>query len=298
MIFKGVNSPVVTILTDDGMIDYPNMEKHINHLVEAGLNGLLFFGSLGEFYGFSLAEKKEFIDFAVKIVNKRTQVIIGVGGTSLNEVVELAKYAETAGADAVNVVSPYYFGLDEQSTVPYFGKIAEAIKLPIMLYNFPDRTGNDLNPDLVCELATKYPNISGIKDTVDNISHTRMLCQKIKPIRPDFSVLSGFDEYYLVNRISGGDGVLCGLTNIVPEIFVELNKAYNAKDFLVTEKCAKIIASLMQIYKVTPLFIVAMKAAIKVSSGMNMSTYTKAPGVTITEEQYADVKRIIESTLK
>ncbi|MDH2925653.1 dihydrodipicolinate synthase family protein [Lonepinella koalarum] len=293
MIFEGVNSPVITIMTDDGKIDYPNMGKHINRLINAGLNGLLFFGSLGEFYGISLAEKKEFIDWVVKVVNKRTQVIIGIGDTSLDNVLDLARYSEKAGVDALNIVSTYYFGLNEQSTVSYFAKVAEAVKLPIMLYNFPDRTGNDLTPELVCELAEKYPNIIGIKDTVDNISHTRRLCQKIKPIRPDFSILSGFDEYYLVNRISGGDGVLCGLTNVIPEDFVQFHKAFEAKDFVTMEKMGKKISYLMQLYQITPLFIVAIKSAVKISSGLDMSLYTKAPASPLTKEQEEKIKTIL-----
>ncbi len=293
MIFKGVNCPVITILTEDGKIDYPNMEKHINHLIEAGLNGLLFFGSIGEFYCIPLQEKKEFINWVVKLVNKRTQVIIGVGDTSLENVIELATYAEKAKADALNIISPYYFGLNKESTVSYFGEIAKQVKLPIMLYNFPDRTGNDLSPDLVYELVSKYPNIVGIKDTVDNISHTRQLCQKIKPNYPQFSILSGFDEYYLVNRISGGDGVLCGLTNVIPEDFVKLHKAFEKKDFNTAEMAAKKISHLMQLYQTTPLFVVGIKAAVKIVSGMNMSTYTKVPASPLTKEQFEHIKTIL-----
>lgn len=293
MIFKGVNSPVITIMTNEGKIDFHNMEKHINHLADSGLNGLLFLGSLGEFYGISLKEKKEFINWVVKIVNKRTQVVIGIGDTSIDNVLELADCAEKAGADALNIVSPYYFGLNEQSTVSYFGKIAETVKLPIMLYNFPDRTGNNLTPDLVYELVKKYPNIVGIKDTVDNISHTRRLCQKIKPTHPNFAILSGFDEYYLSNRISGGDGVLCGLTNIIPKDFVELHNAFERKDFITTEKISRKIAHLMQLYQTTPLFIVGIKAAVKIMSKMDMSLYTKAPASPLTNEQLDKIKAIL-----
>ncbi|UWZ94240.1 dihydrodipicolinate synthase family protein [[Pasteurella] aerogenes] len=185
--------------------------------------------------------------------------MIGVGDTSLDNVIELATYAENTKADTLNIISLYYFGLNKESTVSYFGEISKHIKLPIMLYNFPDRTGNDLSPDLVFELVSKYPNIIGIKDTVDNISHTRQLCQKIKPNYPQFSILSGFDKYYVVNRISGSDGALYGLTNIIPEDFVKLHKAFEEKDFNTMEIAAKKIAHLMQLYQTTPLFVVGIK---------------------------------------
>ena len=290
--FKGVNSPVITILKDDGTIDYANMERHINHLVEAGLNGLLFLGSLGEFYAFSDAERRALIDCAVKTVAGRTQVVIGVGNTAEEAVVRLGNYAAEAGADALNIVSPYYFGLPAAAAVDYFERIANAVELPIMLYNFPDRTGSDLSPEIVREIAQRCPTITGIKDTVDNISHTRRICQAVKPVRPAFSVLSGFDEYYIVNRISGGDGVLCGLTNVVPELFVKMHSTYESGDLAAAVKCAEQIAGLMRIYAVTPLFITGMKAAVR-AAGLPISTYTRAPGTTLTEAEDREIRAIL-----
>lgn len=296
MQIKGVYTPVITIMDEQGKIDFPHMEQHIEHLTAAGINGLLFFGSLGEFYAFSKEEKKQLIDFAVKVVRHRTQVIIGVGGTSLADVMELADYAAKAGADAINIVSPYYFGPNEASAIEYFGSIAEKVSLPIQLYNFPDRVGADLTPHVIRTLAEKHPNIIGVKDTVDNISHTRQVIAAVKEVRPDFSVVSGFDEYYLVNRVSGGDGVLCGLTNVVPELFVAYHRAYEAKDFAAAEASAKKVSKLMRLYAVTGLFVVAIKAAVK-AQGLAISTYTRAPGLPITEAEYAKVKEILADSL-
>ena len=290
--FKGVNSPVITILKDDGAIDYENMERHINHLVDAGLNGLLFLGSLGEFYAFSNAERRALIDFVVKTVAGRTQVVIGVGNTEEAEVIRLAAHAAEAGADALNIVSPYYFGLPAAAAVSYFERIAHAVELPIMLYNFPDRTGSDLSPEIVREIAERCPTVMGIKDTVDNISHTRRICQAVKPVRPDFSVLSGFDEYYTVNRISGGDGTLTGLTNVAPELFVKMHRAYESGDLAVALRCAEQIAGLMRIYAVTPLFITGMKAAVR-AAGLPISTYTRAPGTPLTEAEDREIRAIL-----
>lgn len=290
--FKGVYVPIITILTGDGQIDLPNMKKHIRHLVEAGVDGILLFGSMGEFYAFSPEEKKELIEVTVQVVNKRAQVIVGVGSNVLEDVFTVAGYAEEAGADAVNIISPFYFGPTEEAAARYFSQIAEQVSLPIMLYNFPARTGSDLTPQVVRHLAETYPNIVGIKDTVDNISHTRKLCEAVKSVRPEFSVLSGFDEYYLVNRASGGDGVLCGLTNVVPELLVQLHRAYEEKDFAVTEACAQKVSRLMRLYEVTGLFTVGIKAAVK-ARGLDISTCTRAPGIPLTAGQYEEVERIL-----
>ena len=127
---------------------------------------------------------------------------------------------------------------------------------------------------------------------MDNIGHTRRICQAVKPVRPDFSVLSGFDEYYIVNRISGGDGVLCGLTNVVPELFVKMHGAYEVGDLAAAVKCAEQIAGLMRIYAVTPLFITGMKAAVR-AAGLPISTYTRAPGTTLTEAEDREIRAIL-----
>ena len=114
----------------------------------------------------------------------------------------------------------------------------------------------------------------------------------MKPVRPDFSVLSGFDEYYIVNRISGGDGVLCGLTNVVPELFVKMHASYESGDYAGALRCAEKIAGLMRIYTVTPLFITGMKAAVR-AAGLPISTCTRAPGTPLTETEDQEVRAIL-----
>ena len=293
----GVNSPVITIMDDTGKIDKQSMERHIDHLAASGLNGLLILGSLGEFYAFSLTEKKELVNLAVSAARGRSQVIVGAGSTSLEDTLELARYAEKAGADALNVVAPYYFAPSEAAMVEYFGRIAGAVKLPIQLYNFPARVGGDITPGVLTALAEKHENIVSIKDTVDNISHTRSLIRAVKAVRPDFTVLSGFDEYYLVNRASGGDGVLCGLTNVVPELFVAYHRAYEAGEFGKTMACAQKISRLMEIYTMTDLFVVAVKAAVKAVSGLPMSTFTRMPGLPLQEEESARIAALLKEVL-
>ena len=291
--FKGSYTPSITILNENGKFDFPNMETHINNLINNGINGVLFFGSIGEFFAFTLEEKKEFIDFVIDRVDKRISTLIGIGGTNMNEILELAKYAEDREADGLVIISPYYFGPSEITTEKFFGTIAETVDLPIMLYNFPDRSGNELTPELVSNLAIKHKNIVSIKDTVDNISHTRKVIQKVKKVRPDFTVLSGFDEYYIPNRIAGGDGILSGLTNVAPKLFSTLHEAYENKDFSTVEHCGYQISTLMKLYDTTDLFISAIKAAVN-AKGLNISTYIKEPAIQITSEQFERIQEILK----
>ncbi|WP_293674316.1 dihydrodipicolinate synthase family protein [uncultured Parolsenella sp.] len=290
--FKGIFCPSITITDDEGKIDYDLWGKHLDHLADAGVNGVLLFGSIGEFYSVSLADKEAALEFAVKRVGERMKVFAGVGDTTYANVIEFTKFAEKAGADAVLAVSPYYFGPSPLTAENYFGGIAEATKLPVILYNFPARTGTDLTPELVASLAAKHPNICGIKDTVDTISHTRKVIRAARAVNPDFTVFSGFDEYYLVNRVSGGNGVLCGLTNVEPETFVKMHAAYEEGDFATAVACAERISKLMAVYDVCDLFVSAIKAAVKVK-GLPISTKIFEPAVQATEADEAAIAELL-----
>lgn len=290
--FKGIFCPSITITDDEGKIDYDLWGKHLDHLADAGVNGVLLFGSIGEFYSVSLADKEAALEFAVKRVGERMKVFAGVGDTTYANVIEFTKFAEKVGADAVLAVSPYYFGPSPLTAENYFGGIAEATKLPVILYNFPARTGTDLTPELVASLAAKHPNICGIKDTVDTISHTRKVIRAARAVNPDFTVFSGFDEYYLVNRVSGGNGVLCGLTNVEPETFVKMHAAYEEGDFATAVACAERISKLMAVYDVCDLFVSAIKAAVKVK-GLPISTKIFEPAVQATEANEAAIAELL-----
>ncbi|WP_334099102.1 dihydrodipicolinate synthase family protein [Parolsenella catena] len=290
--FKGIFCPSITITDDEGKIDFDLWGKHLDHLADAGVNGVLLFGSIGEFYSVSLADKEAALEFAVKRVGERMKVFAGVGDTTYANVIEFTKFAEKAGADAVLAVSPYYFGPSPLTAEHYFGGIAEATKLPVILYNFPARTGTDLTPELVASLAAKHPNICGIKDTVDTISHTRKVIRAARAVNPDFTVFSGFDEYYLVNRVSGGNGVLCGLTNVEPETFVKMHAAYEKGDFATAVACAERISKLMAVYDVCDLFVSAIKAAVKVK-GLPISTKIFEPAVQATEANEAAIAELL-----
>lgn len=290
--FEGVFCPSITITYDDGKIDYELWGRHLDHLADAGIDGVLLFGSIGEFYSVSLEDKKAVVDFAIKRVAGRMKVFVGVGDTVYDHVLDLTRYAQKAGADAVLAVSPYYFGPTDDAAEKYFGGIAEATDLPVVLYNFPARTGSDLSPALVARLAAKYPNICGIKDTVDTISHTRKVIRAARAVNPDFTVLSGFDEYYLVNRASGGNGVLCGLTNVEPELFMKMHDAYQAGDFATAIECAERISSLMAVYDACDLFISAIKVAVNIK-GLPISTAIFDPAIQASDDQKATIEKLL-----
>ncbi|MCI1984380.1 MAG: dihydrodipicolinate synthase family protein [Bifidobacteriaceae bacterium] len=292
--FKGVFCPSITITKDDGTIDYEQWGKHLDHLVAAGTNGVLLFGSIGEFYAYPLEVKEKAVEFAVKRVAGRMKVFAGVGGTILSDVTAFAAFSEKVGADAVVAVAPYYFGPTDPTAKEYFGAVADATKLPVILYNFPARTGMDLSPELVASLAAEHSNIAGIKDTVDTISHTRKMIVATRKVNPDFAVFSGFDEYYFVNRIAGGNGIISGLNNVEPETFVALHKAYEAGDFAAATAAAERVSHLMKVYDTSDLFISAIKGGVKLE-GLDISTKINEPAVQLTDAQLANIKAILDA---
>lgn len=290
--FTGVYCPSITPLRSDGSIDFPAWEAHLERLISGGISGVLIFGSIGEFYALSMEQKKQAIEFVGRIVKGRMQFLIGSGSTRIAEAKELNAYGYEHGADAAVVVSPYYFGPSDALATKYFTELAEASELPIMLYNFPDRTGNDLSPKLISTIAAAHPNIVGVKDTVDSAAHTRRV---IRDAPDDFSVLSGFDEYYLPNRIAGGQGVLCGLTNVVPEIFGAMHRAYESGDVTAAAQYAGKIAALMSVYEVGDHFIHTIKHAVRYASGTDLSTATREPYIELTTAQQEEIARLIDA---
>ncbi|MBW3088919.1 dihydrodipicolinate synthase family protein [Bifidobacterium sp. 82T24] len=291
--FTGIYCPSITITDDDGDLELELWGRHLDHLVEAGIDGVLIFGSIGEFFAFPLETKKRAVEFVVRHVAGRISVLVGIGDTNIDNVVDFAKFCEHAGVDALVAVSPYYFGPDDAAAERYFATVSEATDLPVILYNFPARTGNDLNPELVARLRQRHPTIVGIKDTVDTISHTRKVITAVRPVTHDFSVLSGYDEYYLVNRVSGGDGVLCGLTNVEPETFVTMHRAYESGDYATAITAAQRISRLMAIYDQADLFISAIKGAVK-AKGLPISTLVREPAVQLTDEQFKTIHQLCQ----
>ncbi|HEX3046022.1 MAG TPA: 4-hydroxy-tetrahydrodipicolinate synthase [Bacillota bacterium] len=291
-LLQGIFSPAITVFNDKGKLDYDGNERVIGRLIDNGINGILSLGSIGEFCHLTMAEKKEFISFVVQTVKGRVPVLIGTGGTMLEEVLELTRYAHQAGADYSMVISPYYFKLDEESLFHYYAAVAAAADLPMLIYNFPDRTCVDLSPELVLRLAKAFPNIVGIKDTVDNISHTRKLIRTVKSAIPDFAVFSGYDEYLIPNLMAGGAGVICGLTNLAPQLFTELLGAFRQNDLKTVGQLQGRINGLMELYEVSQPFVNAIKGAAACLIP-DISYQSRMPVSGLSQEQMTRIKQIL-----
>lgn len=289
---RGVFCPSITPLREDGSIDYAAWGRHLDRLVAAGIDGVLIFGSNGEFFSIGEREKLEAIDRVAEHLGGRTPLLVGTGSTRLDETLRLSERAHRAGATAAVVLPPYYFPPSDAAAFHHFATLAERSPLPLVIYNFPGTTGVSLSPALVARLAGRYPSIVGLKDTVDTASHTRQLVREVSRVRGGFSVLSGFDEYYVPNRIAGGDGVLCGLTNIAPGLFAGLHAAYEAGDFGAMVEAASRIDALMEIYEVGDSMIAAVKEAVRLVED-GITTRQRGPAIALAAEESERIARIL-----
>lgn len=286
-------TPVVTAFDENGNLDIQGNKNVWDHLIKGGVDGLVIMGSTGEFFSMTTEQKKELIKLVVEHVNKRTKVYIGTSCMTVEDTVELSNFAIETGADAVMIISPYYFALSNESVEFFYDKVAEAVKGDIYLYNFPDRTGHDLTPEITLNLLRKHKNIVGFKDTVSEMGHTRKLMTTVLKEFPDFIVLSGFDENFVHNILCGGSGCIGGLSNLCPELFADWVKAINAKNMDEVARIQKIVDKLMDLYPIGTPFIPIMKKAM-ILHGVEMKEYCTKPFLPATEEQTEQIKAVMK----
>ncbi|HYK72574.1 MAG TPA: dihydrodipicolinate synthase family protein [Pseudoneobacillus sp.] len=291
--FYGVIPPVSTIFDESLHLDQKGMGRLIDFLIESGVNGLFFLGSGGEFSQMSKEERKQVAEFATKYVNNRVPVLIGTGGTSTREIIELNQHANEIGADGVVIINPYYWSLTESNLFDHFGEIAKNTELPILLYNFPNLTGQDISPELVLKLVENYPNIVGIKETVDTAGHIREMILKVKEKYPHFSVLAGFDDHLFNTLALGGDGVISASGNFAPELTIGIYQAFQKKDFETALELHRRLAYLPLMYKLDSPFVNVVKEATRLR-GMDISTAVLPPARVLSSEKKEALVEILK----
>lgn len=285
-------TPVVTVFNADGTLDIQGNKNVYEHLIQGGVDGIVVMGSTGEFFSMPMQQKKQLIDLAAETIKGRTRLLIGTSCMQWEETVELGNYALAAGAEAVMVIPPYYFALSDASVEAYFDKVADGIQGNILLYNFPDRTGYDLKPQVALNLARRHKNIVGYKDTVVNMSHTRELIKTMRPEFPEFEILSGFDDNFVHNVLSGGNGCIGGLSNMIPQITSAWAKAVREGDLQGMTEGQRTIDQFMDIYAIGTPFIPMVKRAMQLR-GVQMGDTSTVPFLPATEEQETAIKALM-----
>jgi len=205
LVFQGCGTAIITPFTESG-VNYEAFEKLIEFQIEDGVDAIVVCGTTGESATMSLEEKQEAIEFAVQTVNKRVPVIAGAGGNCTASSIELSKFSESVGADALMLVTPYYNKTTQAGLIAHFESIAKETALPIILYNVPSRTGMNMLP-ATCQALSKIDNIVAIKEAssdISQISEIAALC------RENLILYSGNDDQIVpVLSLGGKRSYLC-----------------------------------------------------------------------------------------
>ncbi|WP_313164632.1 4-hydroxy-tetrahydrodipicolinate synthase [Sedimentibacter sp.] len=221
---KGVIPPIITPVDENENIDENGLKSVIDYVLDGGVHGIFVLGSNGEFYAFDDENQKRAIEITVNHVNKRVPVYAGVGAITTKQCVKAAKIAEEAGADAITVLTPMFIKPNEKEMYNHFKSIAESVNIPILLYNNPDKTTNNISPTLLKKLA-EIDNIIGIKNTSLDFAQTIEFIRATKDIQ-NFRVLSGSDYYIYGTMAYGGFGCVAGTANVAPKLVVEIYEKY------------------------------------------------------------------------
>jgi 4-hydroxy-tetrahydrodipicolinate synthase len=218
---KGSIVAIVTPMQADGSLDIPALRKLIDWHIAEGTDGIVIVGTTGESATVSFEEHFELIRVAVEHAAKRVPIIAGTGGNSTVEAIELTRYAKQAGADAALVVVPYYNRPTQEGMYLHFKAIAEAVDIPVILYNVPGRTVADMSNETVARLA-KIPNIVGIKDATGNVARGIEL---LRMVPKSFAVYSGDDPTAMALMFCGAVGNISVTANVAPRAMHELCEA-------------------------------------------------------------------------
>ena len=211
-IFTGAATALVTPMNPNGGIDYTSFEGLIEKQIGGGIDALLVLGTTGEASTLSDYEKQSLIEFAIDKVGGRVPVIVGTGTNDTSRTVELSKYAADAGADALLVVTPYYNKATESGLVRHYLTVADAVRVPIIVYNVPSRTGVNVGLSVYRELV-RHENIRAVKEASGNVS---LAADILSEFGGRLDVYSGCDDLTLPILALGGCGVISVLSNVIP----------------------------------------------------------------------------------
>lgn len=227
--FEGVLPAVVTPFLSDAQqsLDLEGLRSNIAALLEAGVHGIVPTGSTGESATLSFEEHERVVEAAVEAVDGRVPVLAGTGSNNTAEALRFTKSAKENGADGALLISPYYNKPNRTGLLRHFTLIAD-LDIPVVLYNVPGRTGQNLAPDLVIELAA-HPNIVGIKEASGNVAQVSQIIEGT--LDEEFAVISGDDNLTLPILALGGAGVISVAANVEPARMVRLYEAFAAGDW-------------------------------------------------------------------
>ncbi|NMO01722.1 4-hydroxy-tetrahydrodipicolinate synthase [Gordonia sp. TBRC 11910] len=255
---SGVLSALATPFTADDDIDVTMLRAVVDRNIDGGVDGVVACGSTGEFAAMTGAERRLVVETVIDQTAGRVPVVAQTGAVSTREAIALSQHAQDAGASALMVVAPYYEALTLDETVSYLRTVADSVDLPIMLYNLPDATGVNLDPDTVGALARDVDNIEFIKDTSADMAQAGKLIHRHGDV---ISTFVGWDSLGLMAMSEGAAGVMAGTANVFPAHLTSIHRALKSGDLERARKEWDHLYPLVDAIMSAP-FIAAVKCAV------------------------------------
>jgi len=284
--FYGSIPAVITPFKNND-IDYNSLSKIVEHLIVNGSNGLVPCGTTGESPTLSHEEHKKIIEETIKISDGRVPIIAGTGSNNTFEAIEYTKHAESAGADAALIVTPYYNKPTQLGLYQHYKSIADETSLPIIIYNIPGRSIVDMSIETMIELS-KLKNIIGVKDATNDLF--RPLLTK-KKMNSDFCYLSGEDGTALAFLAQGGHGCISVTANVAPKLCSDMQKFWREGDIRNAQKINLQLSGLHN-----SLFLESSPAPVKYAASLIglCDSETRLPLIEIQESTKQAVKKSLQ----
>ena len=227
---NGVITPLLTPINKDESVNYEQMRRLIDYVIDGGVNAVFAMGSTGEFARFDVQTRGEILKESVKAVAGRVPVYVGVADTGLSSVLRNVSQAEKAGANVLVVTLPYYFPIyNDDEAYSFFSSVAASTKLPIMLYDIPSTCGASISLDVMDRLF-HIDNIIGIKDSSGNLEKLKEILKRYKNRGTDFAVTVGDERLCYDGFLSGADGIVPSLSNPYPKLLADIYRLAKAGD--------------------------------------------------------------------
>lgn len=280
--FKGVIPAVLTVFDKEENIDEVGMRQLVSFLIEKGVNGLYLTGSTGEGFTMTSEERKKVVEIVIDETAGRVPVVVHVGAIGTKISIDLAKHAESVGADGISSVPPFYWKFNENQIIKYYEDIANSCSISMIVYNVP--LVGLLGMNAIKRLA-KIENVKGIKYTA--LSQYE-ITQIKDEVGEEFLVYSGADEMAMSGLIAGADGIVGSFYNIMPELFINIYDAVKNKDLDEAQRLQKQAVEVIMYALQLPSFYAGMKVILK-WMGINAG-YCRRPFENLTEEDEVKFK--------
>ncbi|HFI0500850.1 TPA: 4-hydroxy-tetrahydrodipicolinate synthase [Streptococcus suis] len=217
---RGIISPILTPMNEDESVNHEELRRQIDRLISNGVHGLFIFGTNGEGYILSEEEKIAVMQTTVDQTAGRVPVYASTGLIGTADTIRLSRKAKEIGVDVISIITPSFAAASQEEIYTHFKTVAEAVDLPIVLYNIPARTGNAISPGTVGKLS-QISNIVGVKDSSGNFDTILQYIEQTRD-RKDFAVLSGNDSLILWTLLAGGRGGVAGCSNVYPHTMSQI----------------------------------------------------------------------------